>query len=101
MVEKLTLVEVIDEFNKLKKAECNSDITSVNKVLHSETKCSKTQFKNAMRELTTVRATLLTSSALYPIVTELQNWVNKMMCAWDDVPKKISFSKFQEWIENN
>ena len=99
-MEKPTLFTVIEEFNRLKKVECKSEITNINKVLHSENKCSKTQLKNAIRELSALRLTLLTSSELYPIVTELESWITKMTTIWDDIPKKVSFSKFQKWLES-
>lgn len=93
--------ELITRFVNAKKTTAfGGSISTVQKILHENTKTSKTQFKNAVRELDSVCKNTLSTSEMYSVANELRSWMRRYLEHWDKIPKKIPFRKYQEWLEN-
>ena len=93
--------ELITRFINAKKTTAfGGSISTVQKILHENTKSSKTQFKNAVRELDSVCKNTLSTSDMYSVANELRSWMRSYLERWDEIPKKIPFRKYQEWLAN-
>lgn len=93
--------ELITRFINVKKTTAfGGSISTVQKIVHENTKPSKTQFKNAVKELDSVCKNTLSISEMYSVANELRSWMRKYLERWDEIPKKIPFRKYQEWLDN-
>ena len=93
--------ELITRFINVKKTTAfGGSVSTVQKILHENTKTSKTQFKNAVKELDSVCKNTLSTSEMYSVANELRSLMRNYLERWNDIPKKIPFRKYLEWLEN-